>query len=268
MTLDLPLLPLRLCGLAALVMLASPVGAQETAPETETAPASPPPPPPLHETPPLARAAAPYVPPATTPEPVGGFGANLGVGFGFISTPPDLTLTTPDGGAMKQFSGFPVEHLAATYTVDLSISAFYRTASPIVIPLLGFEIGIPVSTGYPGSVPLGAKPGSLTWLRGGPTYSDGLDILGVGLVFATGTFRFGFDMLPGFRYFYTTGTITQGLLTIDAEARQYTFSLHADASMCAGAKGAASVCVFAAPHVFEFGHWVNGAVFGARVETN
>jgi hypothetical protein len=254
----------RLGGLAAALMLV-PLSVEAQEPPPEVAPIEAPPP---HETAPLARAAAPYVPPATTPEPVGGFGANLGVGFSFIATPPDLTLTTPDGGAMKQFDGFPVRHLAGTEMVDLSISVFYRTASPIVLPLLGFEIGLPVSTGYPGSVALGTKPGSLTWLRGGPTYTDGLDLLGIGLAFASGTFRFGLDVLPGFRYFYTTGTITQGLLTIDAEARQYTFSLHADASLCVGAKAAASACVFAAPRVYEFGHVMNGAIFGARIETN
>jgi hypothetical protein len=179
-----------------------------------------------------------------------------------------MTLTTPDGGAMKPFNAFPVKHLGAMEMVDLSISAFYRTASPLVLPLLGFEIGIPVSTGYPASIPLGTKPGSLTWTRGGPTYRDGLDILGLGLVFGSGTFRFGVDVLPGFRYMYTTGTVTQGMLTVDAEARQYTFSLHADVSLCAGAKAAASACVFATPQVFEFGHWMNGAIFGARIETN
>ncbi len=166
---------------------------------------------------------------------------------------------------MNQFSAYPLRHLAGMNMIDVSVSAFYRTASPIVIPLLGFEIGIPVSTGYPGSIPLGK---SLTWQKGGPTYYDGLDLLGVGLSFTTGTFRFGLDVLPGFRYVHTTGTITQGLLTIDAEAHEYSFSLHADVSFCVGAKGAASACVFAAPHVFEFSHWMNGAIFGARVETN
>src|ERR1700691_4948587 len=141
----------RLCGLAAAFILV-PLSAEAQEPPTEVTPVVAPPP---QETPPLARAAAPYVPPVSTPEPVGGFGANLGVGFSFIPTPPDLTLTTPDGGAMKQFNGFPVRHLAATEMVDLSVSVFYRTASPIVLPLLGFEIGMPVSTGYPGSVALG-----------------------------------------------------------------------------------------------------------------
>ena len=110
---------------AAFILVPLSAEAQEPPPEVAPVPAAPP-----HETPLLARAAAPYVPPATTPEPVGGFGANLSVGFSFISTPPDLTLTTPDGGAMKQFNGFPVRHLAATEMVDLSISVFYRTIAP------------------------------------------------------------------------------------------------------------------------------------------
>ena len=41
-----------------------------------------------------------------------------------------------------------------------------------------------------------------------------------------------------------------------------------DVSACVGAKAAASVCLFGAPHVYEFGHAMNGAIFGARVETN
>ncbi len=243
----------------ALMFHAGRAGADEkAAPPEEAAPP--------HETPPLARAAAPYVPPATTPEPTGGFGANLSLGFSFLTAPPDMALTTPDGGAMPQFSGYPVGHLSGMNMVDVSISAFYRTASPLVLPLVGFEFGFPVSTGYPASVALGNK--GLVWQRGGPTYYDGLDLPGVGLSFASGTFRFGFDVLPGFRYVRTTGTITQGVLTIDAEAHEYTFSLHADASVCVGAKGAASACLFAAPHVFEFSQWMNGAVFGARIETN
>jgi hypothetical protein len=223
---------------------------------------------PAQESPPLARAAAPYVPPARTPEPTGGFGANLGVGFAFLPKPPDMALTTPDGGAMKPFSAFPVNRIGDMDMVDLSLTVFYRTASPIVVPLLGLELGIPVSTGYPGSVNLGTKPSSLVWLRGGPTYQDGLDLLGLGLSFTSGTLRFTFDVLPGFRYVHTTGTITQGMLTVDAEASQYSFSLHADAALCVGAKGAASACLFAVPHVFEFSQWMNGAIFGARIETN
>jgi hypothetical protein len=241
----------------AFVIIPRSVSAQES-PDVATPP---------QESAPVARAVAPapYVPPAMAPEPMAGFGANLSAGFSFLPTPPDMTLTTPDGGAMNQFSAYPVRHLASMNMVDLAASASYRTASPLVIPLLGFEFGIPVSTGYPGSVAL-TRP--LTWQKGGPTFYDGLDILGVGLAFTTGTFRFGVDALPGFRFVRTTGTITQGLLTIDAEAHEYSFSLHADVSFCVGAKGAASGCLFAAPHVFEFSHWMNGAIFGARVETN
>jgi hypothetical protein len=268
----------RWLGALAAIIVPQGAMAQETAPPPETSPppeaspapvaASAPSPAPAAEPAPLQRAAAPYVPPATEPEPTGGFGANLGVGFSFVPNPPDMALTTPDGGAMKQFSAFPVSHIAGMNMVDLAASVFYRTASPLLIPLLGFEFGIPVSTGYPESIALGTNAGSLTWQRGGPTYYDGLDILGLGLLLSSGTFRFAVDALPGFRYVFTTGTITEGLLTIDAEARQYSFSLHADVSVCAGAKGAVSVCVYGVPHVFEFGHGMNGATFGARIETN
>jgi hypothetical protein len=239
----------------------APAGEAEAA---TSAPRSPP-----HETPPAERAPAPYVPPArTTPEPTSGLAANLGVGFALLPTPPDMSLTTPDGGAMSQFGGAPVRHVGTTSMVDFSISVLYRTASILTLPLLGVEVGVPVSTGYPASIPLASKGASLTWERGGPTYTDGLDILGLGVTIPAGNVRVAVDALPGFRYFYTTGTITQGLLTIDAEARQYTFSLHADASLCVGTRGVASACLFATPYVFEFARWMNGAAFGARLETN
>jgi hypothetical protein len=90
----------------------------------------------------------------------------------------------------------------------------------------------------------------------------------LGVEFSSVTFRFGAKAMPGFRYARTTGTITEGLLTVDAEANQYSFSLRAEVTACAGAKAAFSACVYGAPHVFEFGHWMNGAVFGLRVETN
>lgn len=237
----------------------------------------PPPPPPEASPPPAAPTAAPsppqhlapppYVPPVSSPEPTAGLGANLSVGFSFLTTPPDMTLTTPDGGAMKQFAGTPLTHLAGMEMVSLSISGFYRTASPFLLPLLGFEFGFPVSTGYPGSIDLRAKP-ALAWQRGGPTYYDGLDILGAGFDLGTGSFRFALAVLPGFRFVSTTGTITQGLLTIDAEASTLSFSLRADVSACLGAKAAASLCLFGTPHVYEFSKWMNGALFGLRLETN
>jgi hypothetical protein len=152
--------------------------------------------------------------------------------------------------------------------VDFSAGVLFRTASPIVIPLLGFELGAPVSTGYPGSVEVGTKSAPLSWLRGGPTYYDGLDIAGIGVELSSGTFRFGLDFLPGFRFIHTTGTITQGVLTVDAEAHEYSFSLRAEVAACVGAKAAFSACLYGAPHVFEFGEWMNGAVFGLRVATN
>jgi hypothetical protein len=179
-----------------------------------------------------------------------------------------MTLQTPDGGAMNQFAGDPLRHHAWMPMVAISASVFYRTGSIVKLPLLGFELGIPVSTGYPPSVDLGTKKAPLSWVRGGPTFYDGFDILGLGLELSPGSFRFGLDVLPGFRFVRTTGTITQGALTIDAEAHEYSFSLRAEVKGCAGTKAAFSVCLFAAPHVFEFGNWLNGAVFGARVETN
>jgi hypothetical protein len=230
------------------------VAGEPSAPSSQPSPPRPPP--------------APYVPAVATSELVAGFGANLSVGYAFLATPPDMTLTTPDGGAMPQFSADPLRHLAAMQMVSASISVFYRTASPFVIPLLGFEFGFPVSTGYPANVALGTGRSALTWLRGGPTYRDGLDILGAGVSFSSGTFRFDLDVIPGFRFITTTGAITQGLLTIDAEAHDYSFSLHADAGVCVGAKAAFSVCAYGTPYVFEFGRWMNGAAFGLRVETN
>jgi len=210
----------------------------------------------------------PFVPPATEPEPTGGFGVNLGVGFGFDTKPPDMTLVTPDGGSMKQFDGSPLNHLAGMQMIDLAVSVFYRTPSFLVLPILGFDFGFPVKTGYPGSIGLGKGSGSLSWVKGGPTFYDGLDILGVVAVFTTGTFRGGIDLLPGFRFVRTTGTITQGLLTIDAEAHDYSFSFHAEVSACFGARGAVSVCLYGTPRVYEFGQWMNGASFGVRMETN
>jgi hypothetical protein len=207
------------------------------------------------------------VKPDASAEPTSGFGAALGVGFAFLPRPPDMALTTPDGGAMSQFANTPVRHLSTMDMVDFSVGAIFRTASPIVIPLLGFEFGVPVSTGYPGSVVLENKP-ALSWQKGGPTFYDGLDIGGLGVELSSGTFRFAADVLPGFRFVRTTGTITQGLLTIDAEAHEYTFSLRAELKACAGSKAAVSACMYGAPHVFEFGNWMNGAVFGLRIETN
>jgi hypothetical protein len=176
-----------------------------------------------------------------------------------------MALGTPDGGAMKQFAGTPVTHIGTMDMVDLSIGVLFRMASPLLIPLLGFEFGIPVKTGYPGSIALG---NALSWVKGGPTFYDGLDIGGLGVELSAGTFRFGLDAMPGFRFVRTTGTITQGVLTVDAEASEYTFSLRAEVKACAGGKAAFSGCIYAAPHVFEFGKWMNGAVFGLRVETN
>jgi hypothetical protein len=216
---------------------------------------------------PSPMASPPLGKPPASPELTSGFGAFVGSGFAFLSMPPDMNLVTPDGGAMSQFAKTPVAHLGAMQMIDIDVAVFFRTASPITLPLLGFEFGIPVSTGYPGSVALETKP-SLSWIRGGPTFYDGMDISGVGVEFAAGTFRFGFTVFPGFRYVRTTGTTTLGLLTVDAEAHEYSFSLHADAMACAGAKAAVSVCLFAAPHVFEFSRALNGAAFGVRVETN
>jgi hypothetical protein len=237
------------------------------APPAEASPDAPPLTGRSRAAPPPSLPPAPLVKPDANPEPTSGFGANFGVGFALLPTPPDMTLTTPDGGAMTQFAKTPLRHLAGMDMITFSASAFFRTASPITVPLLGFELGVPVSTGYPGSIVLENKP-PLSWLKGGPTYYDGLDIGGLGVELASGTFRFRLDVKPGFRYVRTTGTITEGLLTVDAEADQFTFSLRADIQACVGAKGALSACLFGAPHVFEFGNWMNGAVFGLRLETN
>jgi len=208
----------------------------------------------------------PRLKPDTTAQLTSGLGADLGAAFAFLPTPPTMALETPDGGAMKQFAGTPVSHIGTMSMVDLSIGVLFRTATPVVIPLLGFEFGIPVKTGYPGSVDLGTQGPS--WIKGGPTFYDGLDIGGLGVELVAGTFRFGLVAMPGFRFVRTTGTITQGVLTIDAEANEYTFSLRAEVKACAGGKGVVSACVYGAPHVFEFSQWMNGAVFGLRVETN
>jgi hypothetical protein len=216
--------------------------------------------------PPMPR--APLLPADTSSAPTPGFGANLGVGFAFLPTPPDMTLTTPDGGAMKQFASTPVRHVATMDMIAISGSVLYRTGSAIVLPLLGFELGLPITTGYPTTVALGTKAAPLPWIRGGPTYYDGLDILGLGVEFSSGTFRFGLDVLPGFRYVRTTGTITQGVLTVDAEGQEFSFALRAELTACVGARGAFSACLYGAPHVFEFSNWMNGAVFGIRAATN
>jgi hypothetical protein len=233
----------------AVALVAGPARSQE-------APGPPPPLPP-----------APRIHPDASPLATSGLGADLGVGFAFL-TPPTMALGTPDGGAMKQFAGTPLTHVGAMDMVDLSIGVLFRTASPLVIQLVGFEFGIPVKTGYPGSIALETKPAPLSWIKGGPTFYDGLDIGGLGVELTAGTFRFGLDAMPGFRFVRTTGTITQGVLTVDAEASEYTFSLRAEVKACAGGKAAFSGCLYGAPHVFEFGKWMNGAVFGLRVETN
>jgi hypothetical protein len=172
------------------------------------------------------------------------------------------------GVKMRQFGDNTIRPLSSTYMVSLALSVLARV-SVVQIPLFGIEVGIPVSTGFPGSVDVGTPTNPLSWEKNpGSTYYYGLDFFGLGIVLHTGDFRFAMVVKPGYRYLRMSGTLTQNLLTVDAEAHQYSFSFRGDVEACFAMTSIASGCLFVAPHLYEFDGWLNGGVGGLRFESN
>src|SRR5262245_4164908 len=130
---------------AALALTAATANAQDPTPQ----PYSPPPPKPVAMSPPELEAAA-----ASEPR---GFGLRLDIGAGLLTKLPELSLLTPGGVEMTQLGNGVVSRLGSMYMVSLGASVTYRTGSFLAFPIVGVEVGIPVATGYPGSVDLGAQ---------------------------------------------------------------------------------------------------------------
>lgn len=233
-----------------------PLPGATTAPSATTSDAGAPPASPDEEPTPAARKAGP--------------GVSVDLAASVLSSPPTLALTTPNGASMSQFGDGPIAPLGKTTMFSFAVNVFARTGTPLFVPLIGVEVGVPLSTGYPGNVPLGPSNAPLTWVKSdGTTYYDGLDVLGLGFEYATSRFSVAASIRPGLRYLRMVGTITQDLLTVDAEAHRWTFSLHADAEACGrfgNPNGVAGVCLFGGPHVYEFGNWANGFVLGLRIK--
>lgn len=246
---------------------------EPTAPAASTAAppaATTPPPAPAPSAP--APSAEGKVEAAARPEPaeIGrqrGLGLRFDLAYSKLATPPSIGLATPAGAPMNQLGERPIVPNGALEMVTLGFSTVYRTGTPLTIPLLGVEFGLPTNTGYPGTVEVGPAANAIPWTKTeGSTYYVGLDILGVGLDHWWDQLGIGVDVRPGFRYLRMTGTLTQDLLMVDSKADKYSFSLRAEAQFCIG-KGekAAGICVFGGPRLFEFREWINGFNFGLRI---
>src|SRR5262249_33832717 len=159
-------------------------------------------------------------------------------------------LYTPGGVEMGQFQSGAVGRLGSMYMLSFGVSGIYRTGKILTIPLVGVELGIPVATGYPGTVDIGTPEQPLPWVKNdGSTYYDGIDILGLGADLQQDNVRLAIAVKPGFRYVRMSGTLTQNLLTVDAEAHKYSFSFRGDASLCYRFTKSAWGCLIVAPHL-------------------
>jgi hypothetical protein len=92
--------------------------------------------------------------------------------------------------------------------------------------------------------------------------------VGLGADIQQDKLRLAIAVKPGFRYVRMSGTLTQNLLTVDAEAHKYSFSFRGDAELCYRFNKSLWGCLLVAPHLYEFGAWLNGGVAGIRVETD
>ena len=132
------MVPLAAAGLA--LAFAAPARAQ---PDTPYPPYPPPPPPPVG-----VATSAPEIPHDVDAR--SGFAAQVDLGASWFTKLPNLALYTPNNVRMKQFPDGVVARTGDSYMFSMAIEAILRTGTPLTIPLIGFEFGAPLVTGYPG----------------------------------------------------------------------------------------------------------------------